>query len=394
VRKNLTATNVAALRPLPDRQLDVWDTKRPGFGIRINPAGSKAWVLMYRSDGRKHRLVLGRWPMMSLADARREVDRQRGDIARGENPAGERSQAKLDPTFSEFGETYLERWAATQKRARSVIEDRKMLSSADLAPWKHKKLVSIEKRDVIAVLDKIVARGAPVQANRLHALLSKLCNFAVARDLLAINPTAGIPREPERARERKLLDDELRSLWRALDAQPKKIAAAFKLALLTAARRGEVLGMMWTEIDGGWWNLPGQRTKNGAPHRIPLTPTCVALLEALPHTGPCVFPGGRTGQPLAVIKEPLQKIRADAGLVDFHFHDLRRTAATRLSELGTDRTVLKKLLNHVDRDVTGVYDRHSYDSEKVAALLKWDRQLQRLLTPELETSNLVELRRG
>jgi integrase len=392
LRKNLTATSVEALKPLRDRQLDVWDTKRPGFGVRITPAGTKTWILMYRSEGRKYRLLLGRWPTMSVADARREAADRAGAIARGENPAADRSQAKSDPTFGEFGETYLKRHATVHKRARSVVEDRKMLRSTDLAPWKHRKLAAIEKRDVIAVLDKVVARGAPVQANRMRALLSKVFNFAVARDLLAINPTAGIPREPEKPRSRKLSDDELRNLWHVLDTQPRKIAAAFKLAVLTGARRSEVLGMAWSEINASWWNLPGERTKNGESHRIPLTPTAVALLEALPHTGAYVFPGGKKGQPLANIKKPLEKIRADAKLVNFHLHDLRRTVATRLAELGTDRTTLKKILNHTDSgDVTAVYDRHSYDAEKRAALIKWDRHLERLLTGASGESNVVQL---
>src|SRR5260370_36246012 len=116
-----------------------------------------------------------------------------------------------------------------------------MLKSADLTPWTHRKIADIEKRDVIAVLDKIVARGAPVQANRVRSVLSKLFVFAAERDVLKNSPMALMPkRDPEVPRERKLSDDELRRLWVALDVQPKKIAAAFKLALLTAMRRSEV----------------------------------------------------------------------------------------------------------------------------------------------------------
>ncbi len=411
MKRNLTHVTVEALKPQPGGQFDVWDAKRPGFGVRISPAGTKTWILMYRLDGRTQRYVLGRFPHMSVADARDAADGYRGDVARGDNPARERAQAKGDPTFKEFGDTYLERHAAVHKRERSADDDRKMLNSADLDPWKDRKLADIERRDVIAVLDAVVARKAPVQANRLRALLSKLFNFAIARDLVEINPVSRVPREPERARERKLSDDEIRRLWLALETMARacttgarssqqrdrkhladqKIATAFKIALLTGARRSEVLGMRWDEIDAdNWWNLPATRTKNGQPLRIPLGATAVALLKELSHGSEFVFPGGRPGMALANIKKPLDQIRRDAALEDFHFHDLRRTAATRLAELAVERTTLKKLLNHSERgDITAVYDRHSYDGEKRAALGKWDRHLQRLL--EGKKSNVVQL---
>jgi integrase len=290
--------------------------------------------------------------------------------------------------FAQFADLYIERHAMLRKKPRSVAEDRHMLALDLLPAWKYRRISKVGRRDVIALLDGIVARGAPIQANRVQALISKMFNFAVGRGLVDSNPAYRVPRSaPEHSRDRVLSDGEIRLLWRTLDGEQTRVAAAFKLALLTAARRSEVLGMRWGELDfdAGWWTIPAEPSKNGLSHRVPLVPAALPLLHALKegsHDPEVVFLGGRLGRPVANPQKWLARIRRRAQLNDFRLHDLRRTVASNLTALGVPRLVVGKLLNHVETGVTAVYDRHSYDQEKRGALLKWERRLTEIITGE------------
>jgi len=204
-------------------------------------------------------------------------------------------------------------------------------------------------------------------------------------------------RAPERGRERKLSDEEIRRLWAALEVEPIKVQAVFKFALLTAARRSEVLGLAWSELDldRGWWVLPRERSKGGIEHRIPLSPTAVDLLRGLEAArkspSQFVFAGGKIGRPVSNPQKWIARIRPRAKLIDFRFHDLRRTAASGMTAIGVERLTVSKILNHAEGGVTKIYDRHSYDNEKRVAMIKWDRHLQRLLTGAADEPKVVQL---
>src|SRR6185369_16554576 len=157
-----------------------------------------------------------------------------------------------------------------------------------------------------------------------------------------------IPGE-ERRRDRVLSDQEIRHVWKALDRERLPIAVMLKLALLTAQRRTEVLGMRWTELDleEGWWTIPAERAKNKMAHRVPLTPQALDLLRrirALAEGSPYVFPGS-TDEPIANLQKPMRRIRQRTG-TEFRFHDLRRTAASHMTGIGISRLVVAKILNH------------------------------------------------
>jgi len=396
VKKTLTHASVAALKPPISGQIDYWDARKPGFGIRVSKGGTKSWLLMYRQHGRKRRLALGRFPEVSVADARARATSMLGDIVKGANPADDRARAKADPTFGELADLYLKHHARAKKRPRSVAADEYMLNADLLPAWKDRKLPAIGRRDVIALLDEVVARGAPIHANRLRALASTIFNFAIGRDLVENNPAHKVPRPAlERSRERRLSDEEIRRLWTALDAEPIRVQVFYRLALLTAACRSEILGLAWSELDldRGWWVLPADRSKNGEEHRIPVSPTAVDLLRSIEATrkSPFVFAGGRIGRPVSNPQKWIARIRPRAQLVDFVFHDLRRTAASKMTEIGVERLTVSKILNHAEGGITKVYDRHSYDAEKRVALLKWDRHLERLLAVNKVESNVVQL---
>jgi len=259
--------------------------------------------------------------------------------------------------------------------------------------WRWSKAKEITRSDVIALLDRIVDRGAPITANRTLAVVRRMFNFALSRDLVSANPCAQVkPPGKEQQRDRVLTPDELRIFWKGLPNGSMSAATgiALKLMLVTAQRKGEVMSARWEDIDmvGGWWTIPADRSKNGLPHRVPLSRLGIFLLAEVrkfarkrENKSPWVFPSpkkehiGQTAPDHAV-----RRSIADLGLADFTPHDLRRSAASYMTSLGISRLVVSKILNHVERGITAVYDRYSYDTDKRKALNRWSQELVKIMS--------------
>jgi integrase len=394
MRSNLTAAFIASVKPPARGRLALWDDTFPGFGLRVTSGGRKTWVITYRFDGRPRMATLGHYPGIGLADARGIAREKLTEASRGTDPGASKAARRRAETFADLARLYLEKHAP---RKRSAREDRRIIDKDLLPAWGSRKAREIRRADVIQVLDRIVDRGSPGMANNTRALISKLFNFALGRDLVDVNPVAGVARPGQaRRRDRVLSPDEIRTLWRELDAWPAKIGAGFRLALATAQRRGEVLGMRWNELDleAGAWTIPAERSKNGLPHRVSLGPVALAILhrqrkEVSPDC-PFVLPGRGGAFPLLNIHHRDEtKIRQAVGFA-FCFHDLRRTAATEMGRLGVSRDSIGAVLNHADRGVTAVYDRATRDKEKSRALTRWDRRLTAIVAGE-EGGELVRL---
>ena len=281
-----------------------------------------------------------------------------------------------------------------------------------LPRWGKRGIREISKRDVKRLLEDLaagtIARGGEptkVAPRNLRAVLSKMFEWATDQEILPANPAAGVklPSQVRRhlkkgGRDRVLSDEEIGILWRDLDqleadaeikSQAPVSAAAFRLILLTAQRPGEVFSMRWCDVeDGEWWVVPAEVAKNGEANRVYLSPQARQVLRDLhAHTG-----GGRwvlaspykEGAHLTTIKTANNGILARTGMRHWTPHDLRRTAASKMSSMGTDRRVLQAILNHKDHSVTAVYDRYSLDREKHEALTKWGRRVGELVGGEPE----------
>ncbi len=337
---------------------DYWDGQLPGFGVRVSKSGRKTFIVRYQgANGSKRRLNLGMYPVMSLAEARDQAREKLAAIARGEDPQVEKVAERQAPTFGELSEIYLERHAKVKKR-RWQEDERKL--RVDLLPhWKSRKAGSIARADVTELLDGIVARGAPIMANRVKALISKIFNFGIGRGLVEHNPCLLVPMPArERPRERVLSEDEIRRLWTLLEDENPTMSATFKMRLLTAQRGVEVLKMRWRHIDGTWWTIPAEVAKNGLTHRVPLAPQVLTLLDELrPQTGKSawVFASPRkTSRPIVSVQSAAERLAERSGIA-FTPHDLRRTAASFMTSMGISRLVVSKLLNHVESGVTSIY---------------------------------------
>jgi integrase len=397
MRANFTASFVQAVKPPTRGQMDYWDSRVTGFGLRVAPSGRKSWFAFYRHRGRNRRVTVGVFPALGLADARRLAQGVLRDAAHGLDPGADKQAGRMADNFGDLAARYLAEYAAAHNRPRTLAEKRKLLKAEILPRWRALKVEEIKRRDVIALADSIAARGASIYANRALALASSIFAFAVSKEVIDQNPAYRVPKPGrEQARDRVLSEAETRMLWLALDDEPLHVAALFRLGLLTAQRRGELLGAAWTEIDfdSGWWTIPGARTKNRLTHRVPLTPQVVSMLREL-HAKAAdgaiyVFPGPSGTRPLSEPKKWIARLRQRGG-VDFWFHDLRRTAATHMASAGVARLVISKILNHVEAGVTKIYERYSYDTEKRAALIRWERRLLEIVT-DTRASKVVELR--
>ncbi len=389
----LTDKGIRALKPKSERY-EVWEDARTGLGVRISTTGRKSWVFMYRFEGRPRRLTLGTFPRMGLAAARLEHAKAKHALEKGSDPGTKRvvqNQAdRKTETVTQLAEEYLEKWARPRKRTVCAYEDERILNKDVLPQWGRRKARDITRRDVVGLLDGIVERGAPIQANRTLAVIRKMFNFAVSRDVLDASPVAMVQAPArENKRDRVLTNHEIRQFWYGLDRAPmsKHTRLALKLQLVTAQRKGEIVAAPFHEfdLDEGVWTIAALRAKNGESHRVLLSDLAITLLRQTGAFDNCglewLFPSPRGGKPMApeAVDHALRKSLSTLGLDNVTPHDLRRTAASNMTSMGIPRLTVSKILNHVETSVTAVYDWHSYDQEKRQALNAWAARLQEIV---------------
>lgn len=245
-------------------------------------------------------------------------------------------------------------------------------------------------------------------SNQVLKITRKMFNFAVERDILQHTPFTGVKAlAPNTSRERTLSETEIRTLWESLDnaAMSDEIRQALKLILVTAQRPGEVAGLHTREVDGRWWTIPPERSKNGKEHRVYLTDTALELIgdtDGKDFILPCPHqakakPIDSHALPVAVRRnlswpltdakgkplfqkdgKPATKNRL--GVEQFTPHDLRRTTATFMASMGFMDEIIDAVLNHAKQGIIRTYNRHKYDKEKQLALEAWERKLKNIIT--------------
>ena len=345
-----------------------YDTDIKGFGVRVTKTGSKVFIFNYRvkGTGRERRYTIGTYDDWSVAAARKEAQSLKRVRDRGGDPMGELHEERAAPTVKDLTDRYIEEHLP-KKRASAHRNDRSMID-ADILPGLGKlKVADVEYADIDNLHRKITKR-APIRANRVVSLMSKMFALSIKwkmRTDNAGNPVKGIERNPENKRKRYLSGDELGRLLMALAAHREQDSVnVVRLLLLTGARRGEVLRAKWTHLDlaKGTWTKPGAETKTATEHQVPLSAPARQLLADMKEkaTGEYLFPGKDAETPLTDIKNSWASICKAANIEDFRVHDLRHTYASIAASGGSSLLVIGDLLGHTQVSTTQRYA-HLFD---------------------------------
>jgi integrase len=386
----------------------VRDSLIPGLEVRVATSGVRTWVLRYYAAGQRRRLKLGIYPRMTLHAARKAATAALRAVDGGGDPQADKAAAKAAAVAEKLAAAraerdsidavcrdYIERHAKPRKRTWAA--DAHKINRVILPAWKGRPATSITRRDCRELVQAIADRGAPIQANRVAALLSRLFRFAVDDDVVEHNVADKLPKpgveitaRPEPEREVKPYDDdEIRAIWQATARQPSAARALYRLGLITGQRPGEIGDMAWSEVAGEWWTIPPERAKNGRAHRVYLAPLALKELGNVAKHSPMVFAGYRGKRQLAALNV---EVFAGVRRREMPRHAMRDTVATRLAALGVPVDDISRVLNHATgRRVTAGYIAHRFDSEKRAALTRWALVLAGVVDPKKKAAKVVRM---
>ena len=364
-----------AKAPAGQAQIDRWDATIPGLSIRITTKGTKTFSFKYRDqNGRERRIKIGRFPDLTLAEARKIAQTHRSAVANGSNPAEKKTRDKVG-TLSGLVSEFLERHAS---RNKSKAETERILSREVLPTLGSRDFAQIKKADVIKLIEAIADRGAPTLARNTLAAVRKLFNWAVSRDLIDASPCSGVAAPAKaRQRDRYLTNAELEAVWRSTESLGWPFAPIVRLLILTGQRRAQIAGLRWSWIDFEMMQItfPAARMKNGRDHVLPISTAISKLLRSLPRFkgDDRVFPArnrksenGPSG--FSKVKARLDEL---SGVTNWVLHDIRRTVSTGMIAMGVADQTVESVLSHVIPGVRGVYNRHKYVAEMRAALELW-----------------------
>jgi integrase len=373
-----------------------WDDDITGLGIRLRAGGTRNWIYRYRIGSKQRSLILGSAKSVPLSVARKNASTLEARIRLGEDPALDRQNAKLeaDNTFGVLATQYLEtqksKWRpGTYKEIERHLN--KYASSLRRIP-----IAAVSQRSVANLLNSVAKESGDVTANRVRASLSALFGWTIKEGIRLPegNVASYTNKREEKSRERVLSNAELKAIWTA--CSDDEFGAVVKLLLLTGQRRSEIGALQWNEIHDDQIVLPANRTKNKRAHVVPLSDAARTALHRF-RDGHGEFVFGRFGfQAWDWDKRALDVRVAEAGkpLEHWTLHDLRRTVATRMAELGVQPHIIEAVLNHVSGHkggVAGIYNRATYDKEKREALNLWAEHV--MATVEGRAATVVPLKR-
>ena len=371
--QSLTDVSVRSFPPPDKGQVTYWDTALAGFGVRVSKGGTKSFVLVQGADRR--RTTIGRYPKVSLKDARAQAKKLMAQRALG---IEEKPDAAI--AFSEARARFLAA-CKLKNRPRTALDYRHRIDRH--FKFGKRPLSEITRQDIQARLAK--AKDTPSEQHHAYVALRVMLNWAVREDLLDANPMAKMkPPRTLASRERVLSEHELRALYHAARAHPYPFGPIVSLLILTGQRRNEIASLQWSWINETerTITIPATVAKNRRSHTFPYGEHVAAVLDGLSRIdeSPYLFPA-RTEAGTVFNGWGKCKARLDAevdGLKPYTLHDLRRTFASTLARLGTPIHVTEKLLNHVSGTISGVaavYNRHSYMEEMRESIRWYEKEL-------------------
>jgi integrase len=381
---------------LPSGKTDAifFDDDVPGFGLRLRAGGKRSWIFQYQIGTKQRRMSLGTVPALTLTAARKTAAELHARVKMAEDPAAAKreSQRRANDTVEAMLRLFLPDKKQTLRSSSYITLERHMLRYAK--PLHGLGVALVSRRDIGSLLATISASSGGSTANRLRASLSAFFAWCIARGFTELNPVVGTHVAPEESRTRVLSMADLAAIWRACNDDV--YGSCIKLLMLTGCRSAEIGDLRCDEIKGDMIVLPGTRTKNKRTHVVPLSAPAQAVLAAQqPKDGSFVFCGTRAFASWSRGKRELDARLAAAGTKLDHWtqHDLRRSVATGMAELGIAPHIVEAVLNHVSghkAGIAGIYNRATYEKEKRTALATWADHV--MAAVEKRASNVVPMR--
>jgi len=454
--KLLTAAAVQKIKPQGQR-IEVRDSGCRGLILVVQPSGHKSWCMRFRDrNGKLVRMALGAVDLtgketaaepiigsaLTLVAARRtaaEINRQRAfghDVVAAKHREQLEQKVRGTKTFDQAAIDFVEqhvrpntrRWESQARllglRPKGEGQGLELVPNGLANRWRARQVVEIDGDDIFAIVEETRHKGVPglkrrnkkpsePRARTMFATLSKMFSWLVQKRRAKQNPCAGVHKpEIPKPRDRVLTDAEIVKFWAACDKANEPFGHALKLLLLTGSRLNEISGMRRSELsdDGQTWTIPGDRTKNHRTHVVPLSNLALEILQDVNSVGEIVFTtnGCSPISGWSKIKKRLDEAmlaqwssfgpgsdrKTDKDkLSPWRVHDLRRTCATGMAELGIPPHIVEACLNHVSgakAGVAGIYNRALYSAEKKVALERWENHVLSLVADR--PSTIVPLR--
>lgn len=384
----LDAKNVSNLKLDGKNDAIFFDTALPGFGLRLRLSGDKvrrSWIAQYRHAGSQRRLLIGNADIVSAEQARIAARKILARVQLGEDPQADRADRREKDQFS-FHKVAAEFLAAKRDtvRPRSHFETSRYLTSRLYFKGLHSLAIDkVTRKDIAAHLVAIKRNSGTVTAHAAKAAISAFFSWCLRMGYLESNPVIGTEDFKPIKRDRVLSDAEIVAVWNACDGNDD-YDRIVRLLILTGCRRQEVGGTAWSELDAdtGKWIIPKERTKNKQPHMLPLPAAAWGIINDVPSHRDHLF---GTHHGVGFTDWHRAKVTLDAKLDgavgEWRLHDLRRTVATGMANIGILPHVIEEILNHKSghkAGVAGIYNRASYEKEKRAALVLWADHVQAL----------------
>jgi integrase len=373
----LTTANINL--PAGKQDAIFFDEALIGFGLRLRRgSGGKVirnWIVQYRSHGRSRRMRVGSTETLTVAQARAEAKKLLARVELGEDPQADKAERRErdEHSLRSVAQGYLDTKISIKPRSLELLRWY-LLEGPHMRPLLATPVDKVTRRDVAKRLLEAAKKSGVPTSIALRSAVSSLFTWAMQMGFVDSNPVINsFKPDTPKSRERVLSNTELAAIWWGLEEDD--YGKVIRMLVLTGCRRQEIGGMRWSEIDLDkcTWTLPKERTKNGRAHALPLTPPMLSIIKSVPRRERFdILFGYRHGFTGWSIGK--QKLDRRLGLPHWTHHDIRRSTATGLSDLGVQPHIVEQILNHQSghrRGVAGTYNRSLYEREVKAALALW-----------------------
>ncbi|MEM7545377.1 MAG: site-specific integrase [Pseudomonadota bacterium] len=367
----LTDLRIKQLKAPEEGQKTFFDDGLRGFGVRVSQGGSKSFVVMY---GPKRRLrTLGRYPSLSLADARKEAKRIQAEVLDLDTLRPQSERVSFEVARTRF------LTASKRKNRERTYADYHRLLHRHFSYTQN--LVELTRSDIMRSIDRLSA--TPSEQQHAFVTLRIMLNWCVKQGYIDHSPLPPMSFKSA-ARSNVVSDEDLKAIWQRSEEVGYPYGSIIRLLILSGQRRGEIASLRRSWLEDDLIVFPATFTKNRREHRLPISPLIQAELDNLPEIGDLFFPArGSEDRPFNGWGKSKERFDAPIQVEAYTLHDLRRTFSSNMARIGTPIHVTEKLLNHVSGTLSGVaavYNRYSYQDEMQAALAQHDQFLTRLVS--------------